>query len=55
MIDVVKNILEKYNSSSIDKFAAFVDKNKTYFDQLQKGGLYDNLEFKPNAAPSVNL
>lgn len=55
VIDLVKNILGKYNASSIDKFSAFVHKNKTYFDQLLEGGLYDNLEFKSNAASSVNL
>lgn len=55
VIDIVKNILEKYNASSNEKFAAFVHQNKAYFEQLQEGGLYDNLEFKSNAASSVNL
>ena len=26
-----------------------------YFEQLQEGGHYDNLEFKSNATPSINL
>lgn len=53
--EIVKDILRKYNDSSIEKFAGFVHKNKAYFEQLQEGGLYDYLEFKSNAAPSINL
>lgn len=55
VIEIVKHILRKYNASQTEKFAAFIHQNKAYFVQLQEGGLYDNLEFKSNATPSVNL